>query len=45
MKKGAKITLIVIPVVLVVGILIADNVVSSIATRSANKALATMPVR
>lgn len=43
MKKGAKITLIVILVVLVVGILIADNVVSSIATQSANKALATMP--
>ena len=43
MKKGTKITLIVILIVLAAGVLVADAVISPIATRSANNALATMP--
>ena len=43
MKKGTKIALWSILLIVVVGFIVADTVVSSIATRSTNSALATMP--
>ena len=43
MKKGTKIALWSILLIIVVGFIVADTVVSSIATRSTNSALATMP--